>query len=142
MFESQKYYHRWKSDTKIAGPFPHSFEHYARTLRDCRKTRFGKSPVSAIEIQTAFQNQELRDDLGTSLFGKREQLFNEIVIEKDFSNCFFSSAKSIALVKEFMEPHERFFVMDATFRVTPIGEFEQVLVLYVQFGIKVKSQFI
>lgn len=119
------------------GPFPHSFDHYARTLRDCRKSRFGRSPLSAMEIKTAFDNAIIRNDLGCSLFGQNEPLYNDILIEKDFTNCVFSSAKSIALIKEFVEPHERFFLMDATFRVTPIGDFEQVLVLYVQFGIKV-----
>lgn len=93
-----------------------------------------------MEIQSAFNNSMLHDDLGCSLFEKREPLYNDIIIEKDFTNCIFSSAKSIALVKEFIEPQERFFVMDATFRVTPIGDFEQVLVLYVQFGIKVSFQ--
>lgn len=90
-----------------------------------------------MEIQLAFNDPNLRNDLGCSLFGRREALYNDIIIEKDFTNCIFSSAKSIALVKEFIEPYKRFFVMDATFRVTPIGDFDQVLVLYVQFGIKV-----
>lgn len=138
MLEYKNNHHRWNADTKTTGPFPNPFEHYARTLTDCRKTRFGKSPVSPQEIQTAFQNQDLRDELGASLFGEKAPLFNDILIEKDFCNCVFSSAKSIALIKEYIEPNKRFFVMDATFRVTPIGEFEQVLVLYVQFGIKVK----
>lgn len=64
-------------------------------------------------------------------------LFNEIQIEKNFSNCIFSSQSSIALVNKYTEPHERFFVMDGTFRITPHGIFNQVLVIYVRFGLKV-----
>lgn len=85
----------------------------------------------------AFESEYVMDGLGKSLYGMKHPLFNNIQIEKKFSNCIFSSESSIALVKKYLEPKERFFIMDGTFRITPHGIFNQVLVLYVRFGLKV-----
>lgn len=75
--------------------------------------------------------------LGLSLHGDKRPLFNDIQINEKFSNCIFSSHSSIELMEKYTEPDDRFFIMDGTFRITPHRIFNQVLVLYVRFGIKV-----
>lgn len=102
-----------------------------------RKTRYGKSPTTPKEIETEFAKEEIYNDLGQSLAGGA--IYNGIQIEDNFSNCIFSSPHSILLAKESLEPHERFFLMDGTFRVTPRGEFQQVLIIYIKYGIKVPN---
>lgn len=52
---------------------------------------------------------------------------------------FFSSKKSINLFKE-LKPEERIIVMDGTFDVVPIGEFNQLLVIYGVFIDKVSGK--
>lgn len=64
-------------------------------------------------------------------------LFNTVQIQKNFSNAIFSSAKSIQLIKDNIGENDRFFLMDGTFRITPRGIFQQVLIIYAQFGVKV-----
>lgn len=130
---------RWVKDPKCKGPFPKNYEKYERTLRDVRKTRFGKSPTTPREIELEFQKPEIFNDLGQSLAGGI--IYNGIQIEEGFSNCIFSSPQSILLVKESLEPEERFFLMDATFRITPRGEFQQVLIIYIKYGIKVRINY-
>lgn len=61
----------------------------------------------------------------------------DIVSCANFSNCIFSSQSSIELMKKYTDADDRFFIMDGTFRVTPHRIFDQVLVIYVRFGIKV-----
>lgn len=130
---------RWHRDPLCSGPYPQSFESIERTLRNYRKTKYGKSPNTPQEIEAEFQKQDVFRDLGLSKFRERGLLFNKICIEKDYCNCIFSSEKSIALVKENLEVDERFFIMDGTFRITPRGAFQQVLIIHIQFGIRVSE---
>lgn len=127
----------WNADVLLKKPFPHNFEYYERTLRDLRKTKFARSPKTAIEIENEFQKESVMNELGFSLCQEKGLLYNGIDIGEEYCNCFFSSAKSISLVKENIDRNERFFLMDGTFRVTPNGIFQQLLVLYIQYGIKV-----
>lgn len=106
-------------------------------MRELRKSKYGKPPVSPEDIALEFEKADVLRDLGTSLERDKGPLYNATQIEKNYSNCIFSSAKSISLIKEHLEVHERFFLMDATFRITPRGIFQQVLVIYIRFGSKV-----
>lgn len=68
---------RWTQDVKCNGPFPKIFEKYERTLRDLRKTRFGKSPQTAQEIYDEFQKPEILNTLGKSLYRESGLIYNE-----------------------------------------------------------------
>lgn len=130
---------RWHLDPICKGQYPKNYENIEKTLRDIRRTKVRKSPTTAEEVELAFQNQNVMDSLGTSLYGQRGLLFNTIQIHENFSNCIFSSPSSIALVKRNFDIQERFFVMDGTFAITPRGIFNQVLVVNVRFELKVMS---
>lgn len=130
--------YRWTQDEKCIGPFPKNFEKYERTLRDLRKTRFGKSPNTPQEIEEEFRKQEILNSLGRSLYRDSGAIFNIVQIQPGYSNCVFSSPHSISLVKANLETKERFFLMDATFRITPRGTFQQVLIIHIKYGIKVR----
>lgn len=130
---------RWNEDEKCEGPFPKNFEKYERTLRDIRKTKFGKSPNTPQEIDREFKKPEIFNSLGRSLYRDSGALFNVIQIQSSYSNCIFSSPHSISLVKSNLNTNERFFLMDATFRITPRGTFQQVLIIHVKYGIKVRA---
>lgn len=121
--------------------FPKNFEKYERTLRDLMKTKFGKSPSTPQEINDEFLKPEIMNCLGQSLYRESGPLYNGIQIESGYSNCIFSSPYSILLVKNNLEPKDRFFLMDATFRITPRGTFQQVLIIYIKYGIKVRIRF-
>lgn len=108
-----------------------------KTLRELRRNKYGKSPVTAEKIENAFQTESIMNGLGRSLYGLKRPLFNKIQIEKNYANCIFSSKASIDLLKKYIEPSKRFFIMDGTFRITPQAIFNQVLILYVRFGQKV-----
>lgn len=131
---------RWYEDPLCSGPFPRNYENVEKTLRELRKNQYGKSPSNVEEIRKAFETEAVMNGLGKSLYRERKPLFNGIQIEKNFSNCFFSSSSSIELMKKYLEPNERFFIMDGTFRITPHNIFDQVLVIYVRFGLKVNRK--
>lgn len=67
-------------------------------------------------------------------------LFNYLHEEKEFSYCVLVSPQSIELITNNLEPNERFYLIDGTFRITPMcNVFKQVLIVHAQFGIKVSG---
>lgn len=51
---------------------------------------------------------------------------------KDYAYCVLSSKQTIELVENNMKANERHVLMDATFRITPVGPFNQLLILYIR----------
>lgn len=129
---------RWKNDTKCTGPFPDDYSKVEKTLKDIRKEKYDSSPNSLSEIKTAFENPVILKDLGTSLHYQHGQMFNTVHEEADFGFCIFPSPKSVNLIEEQVDLNERFFLIDGTFKITPMCNiFKQVLIIHAQFGIKV-----
>lgn len=129
---------RWQSDTRCADiPFPKKFTEVKRTIEEIRKQRYGKAPTNGKEVLEEFSKPEIFQKLGLSLHRERGVFFNKMDIHKNFENCIFSSSKAIQLILENTKKEDRCFLMDATFRSTPKGIFQQVLLLHIQFGIKV-----
>lgn len=129
---------RWQKDPLCDGMnYPKNFSEVQRTLQDYNKIKYGKSPTTGEEIQLEFSKPHVFEELGKSKHHERGIFFNTMQIANGYQNCIFSSAKSIALIKYFTNEENRFFLMDGTFRSTPRGIFQQVLILHFQFGIKV-----
>lgn len=133
---------RWNSDPKCDGPFPIPQAKIHKTLANLRKEKYDTSPKTVSEIREVFNNPSILRDLGTSLHRDHGVLYNYTHEEKDFSYCVFSSPKSIELICDKdngLDLDERFFLIDATFRITPMcSVFSQVLMIHAQFGLKVK----
>lgn len=136
-----KYSFRWQSDPLCEGPFPQTFSEIKRTLECCRREKYGKAPSTAEEIRLEFQKQEIFEDLGKSRHREHDVFFNNIQIEPNFCNCLFSSSKSISLIREHIREQDRFYLMDGTFRITPRGIFQQVLIIHLQYRQKVGFYF-
>lgn len=130
---------RWQKDPLCEGtPYPKVFDEFKKTLGNCRKQRFGKSPTNGVEVLAEFEKQSVSEAYGFSLLQDHGQFFNDVVIEDNFENCIFSSSKSIDLILQNTTEAERFFIVDGTFRITPKGVWQQVLILHINFGIKVR----
>lgn len=130
---------RWQSDTLCNNAFPQTFSEVKRTLEECRRAKYGKAPTTGEEIQSDFRKFEIFEDLGRSRHRERGIFFNDIHIEANYCNCIFSSAKSISLIIENIREKDRFFIMDGTFRITPRGVFQQVLIIYLYYRNKVSA---
>lgn len=121
------------------GPFPIDFKQIAKTLSNWKKEKYETSPQDCDEIRKAFNNPATLKDLGTSLHKSHGLIFNHVHQEKEFSYCILSSPKSIQIMNEELEENERFYLVDGTFRITPMCKvFKQVLVIHGQFGLKVR----
>lgn len=118
---------RWQNDSLCDRPFPKTFREVKRTIENIRQQKYGKAPRNCLEIQAEFQKADIFENLCLSRHRDRGIFFNTAQIINDFENRIFSSAKSISLIKE---------NIDATFRVSPQGIFNQLLVIHVQYGKK------
>lgn len=126
----------WQNDPLCDDGFPRTFDEVKRTIENCRQQKYGKPPQNCEEIQREFAKKEIYESLGLSLHQDRGVFFNTVQFGDGFENCIFSSSKSISLIKEHINEENRFFLMDATFRVTPRSNFTQFLVIHIQFGKK------
>lgn len=63
--------------------------------------------------------------------------YRKVYSEPQFAYCVFASESIINRVAE-LPDERRHFHMDATFRVVPYGEFNQLLVIYASFFEKKK----
>lgn len=128
---------RWQTDPLCDSAFPKSFDEVKRTLNNCRRLKFGNPPRNCEEIQREFQKEELFENLGRSKQRFHGVLFNTVQITDRYENCIFSSPFALELIKEnISNVKDRFFVMDATFRVTPQGNFQQLLIIHAFIGKK------
>lgn len=130
--------YRWQIDPLCNGDYPRTFDEMRRTMEDWRKAKYGKAPKNAKEIEDAFKKSDIFETLGKSLYRGRGTFYNCSQITENYENCIFSSPRSIQLIKENVDEKDRFFLMDATFSITPRGSFQQVLIIYAQFGPKVR----
>lgn len=68
---------------------------------------------------------------GMTAHDDAETFFDDAI--RDTANghafCVFSSKKTVRLIEE-LPLADRHILMDATFKIVPIGEFKQLLVLY------------
>lgn len=129
---------RWNRDPLCTGPFPIEYKQIAKTLSNWKKEKYETSPQNCDDIKKAFENPATLADLGTSLHADHGLIFNHVHQEEAFSYCILSSPKSIQIMNEELSPGERFFLIDGTFRITPMCKiFKQVLVIHGQFGLKV-----
>lgn len=131
----------WQKDPLCEGkPYPKVFSEFKKTLSNLRSQKYGNAPCNGKEV---LEQIERDFDLGYSLLrnndGELLKLLDDVVITDTFENCIFSSSKSISLIKEFTEETTRFFILDGTFRITPKGVWQQILILHVNFGLKVSK---
>lgn len=131
---------RWNSDPKHDGVFPVKLATVEKTLTNLKREKYEASPNSIDEIRKAFENPDTLRDLGTSKEREKRILFKYAHEEENFSYCVLHSPKSIDLILDNLTPEERFFLIDGTFKITPMSSvFKQVLIIHAQFGIKVSS---
>lgn len=114
-----------------------------RGLQKIKKGTLPKSPQTIDEIHAAFEQSDVFDTYGSTLQTKDldgndlEHMHNffDIAVEnkkKKFSFCVFSSKTTLELIEKNIPIPERHILMDATFRIVPIGPFKQLLIMYIR----------
>lgn len=107
---------------------PDSFSKYERTFQMIRDQFIPKNPATCAEITNVFSNEDVMAKIGRSKLDKSD--FFDGAFERDeYKFCVFSSKHAINLYNK-IEPGRQHLMLDATFKVCPIGPFRQLWIFY------------
>lgn len=107
-----------------------SLDFYAveRSLQIIRNKSLPKNPLCCTDISRIFEREDVHKMIGTT---QRDEVFyNGCYESNEFNFCIFSSANSIQTFESRIKFGDRIFMMDGTFDVVPIGEFNQLFIIY------------
>lgn len=130
-----------------------NLEKVERGLQKIKKGALPVIPSTVDEINEAFSKECVFDTYGSTLqtidldgrdLEKKHSFFDGAFENKakQFSFCVFSSKATIQLIKRHIPVHQRHILMDATFRVVPMGKFKQLFILYIRKHKKVLFHYI
>lgn len=112
---------------------------YERTLQLIRSASFPKNPITCDEIAAAFQEDNIMNAIGRSQNTAKETFYNGVVQTENYSFCVFSSKKIMNIIDQNIEVNRRNYLLDATFKVVPVGPFNQFLIFYINYIEKVRK---
>lgn len=112
---------------------PQKFSKYERTLQKIRDASIPKNPTNCSEIKEAFADEKIMQVMGRSKHPEKSIFFDGVIDRGTHSFCVFSSKFGISLIEKHIEPERRHIMLDATFKVCPIGPFSQLLIVYAAY---------
>lgn len=117
-----------------------TFEEVQRTLQNIRKETMPPPPKTVDEINAVFSIKEVMDEYGYSKFNSAENqlpFFHHAYTCDQFAYCIFASLSIIQMMVDSIPESARILLLDATFKVVPFGEFNQLLIIHVEYLEKV-----
>lgn len=109
-----------------------------RNLRLLRSKGLPPSPLNPAEIDIAFSRTDIMDKFGYTLHNtKKEKFFHGTFSNESFSFFVFASINTIKLIQQNTQPRNLTILMDGTFKVVPISNFNQLLIIYAQYNTKI-----
>lgn len=99
-----------------------------RNLQIIRNKSLLKNPFSCDVIAKMFEREDIMEIIGK--IKKADIFYNGCMEANEFSFCVFSLFISIQIFESRINFGERILMMDGTFDVVPMGEFNQLLVIY------------
>lgn len=112
-----------------------SFPKIQRGLQYLASTVFQTSPKTPADVQKAFNKESVFKNFGLCRQDQHQTPFFKVCHEqKDFAYCVFASDKCVQLIKENIPvTSNRKILIDGTFAVVPIGCFQQLLLINVEY---------
>lgn len=109
-----------------------TFEKVERTARRHKNNKYPKMPRSPKDIVAAFENEEIYEKYGFNM--RKTKPFYVDTVEIGVASFFtiFASYEAIDLIKLHIEPRDRNYLLDGTFKVRPIGGFYQLLIIHIE----------
>lgn len=102
------------------------------------------SPHSAVELKEAFEREDIMERFGQSIVGVNEiatVFFRGAHVGDEFAYAVFASQRIIESIEKNIVVTRRKYLMDATFKICPYGEFKQLLVIHIEFSESVTFSF-
>ncbi|XP_062141719.1 uncharacterized protein LOC133849565 [Drosophila sulfurigaster albostrigata] len=109
-----------------------SYDTVKRTLQRKRQPFLPKSPITPEDVRDAFNDENIMNRFGMTKGNFPKVFFKKLYASSSFAYCVFASDKVITLMQANIEEQNRHFLIDATFKVCPFGDFKQLLLIYVK----------
>lgn len=118
-----------------------TIEKIGRNCRRLKNNKYPKNPRSANDIRAAFEDPELIEKFAFNL--RKTKMFYVDTVDVGESSHFtmFASYECIDMIKKHIAPQNRNYLVDGTFKVTPSG-FYQLLVIHIECKNEVCSLFL
>lgn len=102
------------------------------TLNKARQAALPKTPSSVADIDKLFKIPNVHKNYGITKRsnGETSEFYDASYECADFAYCIFSSKDVIKAIAENTEPNQRKLFADATFKICPMGPFNQVLIIF------------
>lgn len=108
----------------------------ARACYRYASSELPQSPRTAEDLKLAFDDQTVMERFGRTYVSPNEtqtDFFRGIHVSAEFSYAVFASQGIIDLINQNIAVQRRKYSMDATFKICPLGEFRQFLVIYIEY---------
>lgn len=117
----------------------------SRNLYKIRNSVFPKSPLNAVEVNDRFKNEQTLKEYGFTTRdndSEKTKFFRHAHQSDEYEYCIFASQEVIDNILENIEPGNRTYYIDGTFKITPLGCFVQVLIISIDFMGQVHRHFL
>lgn len=114
-----------------------SFNKMERNLLRIRHKVFPKSPKTCDAVTDAFARESIYEVFGTSKHNDARPFYKTTVKTDSYGFVIFASDTTIDLIRGNIAVDRRNIIMDATFKITPLGDFNQFLIIYIEYMEKV-----
>lgn len=125
-----------------------NYKSMERNLLKIRSKVFPQNPQTYEAVKNAMQSENILKTFGYTK-GPSPKLFFKGIFKASDENsennecyCIFASDDIMQLIHENIDVHRRQYFTDATFKVCPLGLFNQLLMIYVGYMETVSSPFI
>lgn len=118
-----------------------NFNKHRRNLLQIRNTNIPKPPNNVHEVIEAYKNDVVVEHYSRTLHENSDDQFYKGSYEcDDFSYSYFASDHVMNNIRDNIPEEKREFLMDATFKICPLGKFYQLLIIYIAFCDQVSFQ--
>lgn len=107
----------------------------ARSCRRYASSNLPRSPQTAEELKSVFETESIMERFGRNWVAPNEtatDFFRGVHIGADFSYAVFASQSIIEMIEKYITVDRRRYLMDATFKICPLGEFTQFLIIQIE----------
>lgn len=111
-----------------------------RNLRRIKNETFAASPTNGAEIIKVFSDEALIKLFGNTKHDEPELFYRGTLVHENYTCTFFFSEKIRQIIVENIPADRRKYLMDATFKIVPVGCFRQILIIYVEYLEHVRFQ--
>lgn len=111
-----------------------NFNKHRRNLLQIRNSKIPPPPINVLEVVEAYENETVIENYSRTKHEKTDsQFYKGSYSCDDFSYSYFASDHVMDNIRINIPENQRAFLMDATFKICPMGEFYQFLVIYIGF---------